>query len=59
MELFDPEANQVFVDHLKAILNPRIPVEEMDVHISDPAFATRAVEIMDLLIRENLIRPHR
>jgi len=58
MEFFDPEANQVFVDHLRTILTPRIPVEEMDVHISDPAFAARAVEIMDSMIRQNPIRLH-
>ena len=58
MEFFDPEVDQVFVDHLKAILNPRIPVEEMDVHISEPAFAARAVEIIDSMIRQNPIRPH-
>jgi uncharacterized protein (UPF0261 family) len=58
MEFFDPEVNQVFVDHLKVILNPRIPVEEMDVHISEPAFAARAVEIIDSMIRQNPIRPH-
>jgi len=53
MELFDPEVDQVFVDHLRPILNPRIPVEEMDVHISEPAFAARAVEIIDAMIRAN------
>ena len=53
MELFDPGANQVFVDRLRPILNPGIPVEEMDVHISEPAFAARAVEIIDSMIRSN------
>jgi len=51
MELFDPETNQVFVDKLKRIINPKIPIEEMDVHISDPAFAKRAVEILDGMIK--------
>ncbi|MCX5816888.1 MAG: Tm-1-like ATP-binding domain-containing protein [Proteobacteria bacterium] len=51
MELFDPEIDQVFADELKRSLKPTIPVEEMDVHISDPAFAERAVEILDEMIR--------
>ncbi|MCX5808777.1 MAG: Tm-1-like ATP-binding domain-containing protein, partial [Proteobacteria bacterium] len=51
MEMFDPEIDQVFTDELKRSLKPTIPVEEMDVHISDPAFAERAVEILDEMIR--------
>ena len=51
MELFDPEVDQIFVDHLKATLDSKIPIEEMDAHISDPAFAQRAVEILDQMIR--------
>jgi uncharacterized protein (UPF0261 family) len=33
-------------------LDPRIPVEEMDVHISDRAFAERGVEILDEMMKE-------
>jgi len=51
MELFDPEVDQIFVDHLKVTLDAKIPIEEMDVHISDPAFAQRAVEILVQMIR--------
>ena len=36
---------------LKTLLDPRILVEELDVHISDPAFAARAVEILDGMIK--------
>jgi uncharacterized protein (UPF0261 family) len=50
MELFDPDANQVFIDELKSILRPDIPLTEMDVHISDPAFAEKAVDILDRMI---------
>jgi uncharacterized protein (UPF0261 family) len=53
MELFDPEVDQIFVDHLKAILNSKIPIEEMDAHISEPAFALRAVEVLDQMIRSS------
>jgi uncharacterized protein (UPF0261 family) len=54
MELFDPETDQIFVEELRRIINPSIPIEEMDIHISDPAFALRAVEVLD-----NMIRSHR
>ncbi|MEW6375960.1 MAG: Tm-1-like ATP-binding domain-containing protein [Thermodesulfobacteriota bacterium] len=50
-ELFDPETDQIFVEELRNIINPTIPIEEMDVHISDPAFALRAVEVLDHMIR--------
>ena len=51
VEFFDPQADQVFVDELKKVLGDAVPVEEMDVHISDPAFARRAVEVLDEMIR--------
>jgi len=51
MTLFDPKTDQVFVEELKKILRPNIPLEEMDVHISEPAFARRAVEVLDEMIR--------
>ena len=54
MELYEPKTNQIFVEELRNIINPNIPIEEMDVHISDPAFALRAVEVLD-----NMIRSHR
>jgi uncharacterized protein (UPF0261 family) len=51
MELFDPKTDQIFLEELKRIINPNIPIEEMDVHISDPAFALRAVGVLDHMIR--------
>jgi uncharacterized protein (UPF0261 family) len=53
MELFDPETDQMFVEELRRIINPNIPIEEMDAHISDPAFALRAVEVLDKMIRHH------
>jgi uncharacterized protein (UPF0261 family) len=51
MPLFDPAVDRVFTDKLKALLDPRVIVEELDVHISEPAFAARAVEILDGMIK--------
>ena len=50
-ELFDPQADQVFIDELKTVLKYAIPIEVMDAHISDPVFAQHAVEILDGMIR--------
>jgi uncharacterized protein (UPF0261 family) len=50
MELFDPETDQIFVEELRKIMTPKIPIEEINVHISEPAFAKRAVEILDDMI---------
>lgn len=51
-ELFDPEVNQIFVEELRRRLSSEIPIEEIDVHISEPAFAKRAVEILDEMIQK-------
>jgi uncharacterized protein (UPF0261 family) len=51
MELFDPKTDQILVEELRKTITPDIPIEEMDVHISDPAFALRAVEVLDHMIR--------
>jgi uncharacterized protein (UPF0261 family) len=53
MELFDPKTNQIFVEELRNISNSTIPIEEIDVHISDPAFALRAVELLDNMIQSH------
>ncbi len=51
IELFDPQTDRIFVEELRKIVKGAVPVEEIDVHISDPAFANRAVEILDGMIR--------
>ena len=50
MELFDPEVDRIFTEALKKALSPHIPIEEVDLHISEPAFAGRAVEILHTMI---------
>ena len=46
-ELFcDRDADAAFFDALKAHLHKEVPVYEMDSNINDPAFSTRAVELM-------------
>jgi uncharacterized protein (UPF0261 family) len=52
--LFDPDIDRVFVEKLKALLKPTIPVEELDVHISDRAFAERAVDVLHAMIKKEV-----
>jgi uncharacterized protein (UPF0261 family) len=51
MELFDPKTDRIFVEELRKIMKPDIPIAEIDVHISEPVFALRAVEVLDQMIR--------
>lgn len=51
-ELYDPPVDRIFTEELKRLLRDGITLEEIDVHISDPAFAQRAVEVIDGMIRE-------
>jgi uncharacterized protein (UPF0261 family) len=49
--LFDPSLDAIFTRTLKGLLSPHIPVEEIDLHISEPAFASRAVELLHSMIQ--------
>jgi uncharacterized protein (UPF0261 family) len=49
---YDPEADQAFVDALKANLPENIKVIERDTHIEDPAFATEAANLLIELIEK-------
>jgi len=49
---YDPEADQAFVDALKANLPTNIKVIERDTHIEDPAFATEAANLLIELIKK-------
>jgi uncharacterized protein (UPF0261 family) len=52
MPLYDQAKDRVFTETLKKSLNPQIPFEEMSVHINDPPFARRAVEILHAMIQQ-------
>ena len=43
--LYDPAANQSFVDRLKKKLNTDVPVVEVDLHLNTPEFGKEAVEL--------------
>ena len=44
LDHWEPEGNQVLVDALKEILNPSIPLVELDAHINDPDFIDPVIE---------------
>ena len=48
----DPQADQHFVDALKANLPDNFRIIERDTHIDDPAFATEAAELLISLIEK-------
>ncbi len=43
MPLYDPEADKAFVSELKAHLNPKIPIVELDLHLNTHEFAQEAI----------------
>lgn len=49
-DLYSPEVDRIFTQKLRELLDARIPIEEMDVHICDPEFARRGVAILDSMI---------
>lgn len=57
MELYDPETNRIFIEELKRLVQPKIPIEEIDFHISDAGFAKRAVDILDQMIQSRKSAP--
>jgi len=50
--LYDPETNAYFVKIFKEKLDHRIRLEEVDMHINDPAFAQMAAHVMDQMVKE-------
>jgi uncharacterized protein (UPF0261 family) len=40
---YDPEADKVFIETLKANLNPSIKIKEIDAHINDGEFADQVI----------------
>jgi uncharacterized protein (UPF0261 family) len=48
--LYEPETNRVFVTELQGLLRPGIPVQLVDAHINEPAFAQAAVSALHELM---------
>ncbi len=50
--LYDPDANQAFVDTLKKHLKSDVPVVEVDLHLNTPEFGKEAVELFHKIFRQ-------
>jgi uncharacterized protein (UPF0261 family) len=48
--LHDPETSRLFVERLRARLDPAIAVREVDHHINDPGFAEEAAAAMHAMV---------
>ncbi len=48
--LYEPQTNRVFVTKLQGLLRPGIPVQLVDAHINEPAFAQAAVSALHELM---------
>lgn len=53
--LHEPEALEAFLDEMRRCLPASIELHEVDAHINEPAFATRALEIFDEWVRRGVI----
>lgn len=51
--LYDPQADQVFLDTLSACLKPEIEIRELDLHIDDREFAETAVSLLEEMIQNS------
>jgi uncharacterized protein (UPF0261 family) len=52
-DLWDPEADAAFLEALGAALRPEIPLELVETHVNDPAFADRVADRYLSLVEES------
>jgi uncharacterized protein (UPF0261 family) len=52
LDHWDPEADGLFIRELKARLDPKVPVDEIDAHINDPEFIDPVTERFLSLMRK-------
>jgi uncharacterized protein (UPF0261 family) len=50
---YDPDGREAFTETLKRHLRPQAKLIDLDAHINDPQFATKAAEVMDTIIPRN------
>ena len=50
--LYDPETNAYLVKIFKEKMDNRMALEEVDLHINDPAFAQMAANVMDRMVKD-------
>jgi uncharacterized protein (UPF0261 family) len=53
--LFDPYIQGAFVERIRKNMDPKIEILETDYHINDAQFAQMASDIMDEMVRSNMV----
>ena len=48
---YDPEADAEFLSALKRRLNPKVRLMEVDAHINDEVFASRACDLLEEMMK--------
>ena len=51
-DLYDPVADSAFMEKLKSLLKPEIPVKDVDIHLNSPKFGEEAVTLFHQLYAE-------
>ena len=54
-ELHDAESHQAYVDEFRRSIKPPVQLHDLEVHINDPIFVTKALEIFDGWMAQGLI----
>ena len=55
--LHDPEGHQAYADEFRRALKDPVQLHDLDIHINDPAFVAKSLEIFDQWIAAGLIDP--
>lgn len=53
--LSDPAAHAAYMDEFRQVLKPPVEVHDLDMHINDPQFVAKALEIFDRWVEAGLI----
>jgi uncharacterized protein (UPF0261 family) len=53
--LHDPEGHRAYADEFRRSLKPPVQLFDLDLHINDPEFVTKALEIFDAWVAAGLI----
>ena len=55
----NPDGLTAFVDEMRRVVRPPVPMTELDCHINDPAFCDAALKIFDAWVADGAIKARR
>ena len=55
----NPEGLAAFVDEMRKVVRPPVPMTELDCHINDPAFCDAALKVFDAWVADGTIKAQR